>query len=82
MLEITLSNNLSCSVYPTFTQMNGKYVLNKLPKFESIISEELCNKQYHRLFFNIYKIPPQTKLQNFQYKILNMTLMTNVLLCR
>ena len=36
--------------------------LNKLPKFESMISEELCNEQYHKLLFNIYKITLQTKL--------------------
>ena len=62
MLKVTIGDDLHHSVYLALIQMNGRYVLNKLPKFESMISEELCNEQYHKLFFNIYKIIPQTKL--------------------
>ena len=59
MLKVIIGDDLCYSVYLV---MNGRYVLNKLPKFESMISEELCNEQCHKLFFNIYKNAPQTNL--------------------
>ena len=62
MLKVTIGDDLCHSVYLALIQMNGRYMLNKLPKFESIISEELCNEQYHKLFFNIYEITLQNKL--------------------
>ena len=62
MLKVTIGDDLHHSVYLALIQRNGRYVFNKLHKFESMISEELCNEQYHKLFFNIYKITPHSKL--------------------
>ena len=53
MLEVILGNNLSHSVYLTLIQMNGKYMLNKLPKFERMIQKSYAMSNTTD-YFSIY----------------------------